>query len=165
MPNYRFYYLLQKAFKLVGKLKSMMSQFLSVKEKRDTEALQLLKQMQDNVIQTLIMEVRTLQLNEANKSLDALRISRNGPLARYTYYTSLAGVTAAGLAKTDTDYSELSLNIPPRTNTGDLVLMDNEQQEVNEAKAANDWGEAIGALEVLAGVCFAFPKIGKKAEP
>jgi hypothetical protein len=165
MPNYRFYYLLQKAFELVGELKSMMSQFLSVKEKRDAEALQLLKQTQDNVIQTLIMEVRTLQLDEANKSLDALRISRNGPLARYTYYTSLAGATAAGLAETDTDYSELSLNIPPPTNTGDLVLTDNEQQEMNEAKAANDWGEAIGALEVLAGVCFAFPKIGEKAEP
>ena len=165
MPNYRFYYLLQKAFELVGELKAMMAQFLSVKEKRDSEALQLLRQTQDNAIQTLVMEVRMLQLDEANKSLDALRITRSGPLARYIYYTSLAGAMAAGLAETDTDYSELSLTIPAPTNTGDLVLTDNEQTEMNEAKSAKDMGDAIGALEVLAGICFAFPKIGEKAEP
>jgi len=34
---------------------------------------------------------------------------------------------------------------------------------MSEAKSAKDYGEAIGGLEVLAGVCFAFPKIGQKA--
>jgi hypothetical protein len=44
MPNYRFYYLLQKAHDVVGELKSLTQAVLSAKEKSDGEALQVLRQ-------------------------------------------------------------------------------------------------------------------------
>jgi len=52
--------------------------FLTVKEKRDSEALELMRANQENTMQTLVMDVRNLQLDEANKSLEALRTSRSG---------------------------------------------------------------------------------------
>lgn len=51
MPNCRFQYLLQKAFELCAELRSMTNTFLSIKERRDSESLQLLRQKQDGVIQ------------------------------------------------------------------------------------------------------------------
>lgn len=76
MPNYRFYYLLQKALEICGELKSLCAQFLSVKEKRDTEALTLLRNTHELAINDLQMEMKKIQLNEAQKSLETLTISR-----------------------------------------------------------------------------------------
>jgi hypothetical protein len=165
IPNYRFFWLLQKAVEVCNELKSMTAQFLALKEKRDSEALQLLHSNQDAAIQALVMKVRTLQLDEANKAVDTLRSSRGGPLSRYAYYTALAGVTPAALAETDTDYKDIPLTIPAPIVDGDLVITSYEKNEIDEASTANDFSKAIGALEVLAGICFAFPKIGEKAEP
>lgn len=44
MPNYRFYYLLQKATEVVSELKNLTQGVLTVKEKFDGEALQTLRQ-------------------------------------------------------------------------------------------------------------------------
>jgi hypothetical protein len=44
MPNYRFYYLLQKAHEVVAELKGLIQGWLSIKERGDMEALGLLHQ-------------------------------------------------------------------------------------------------------------------------
>jgi hypothetical protein len=43
MPNYRFYYLLQKALELCSEIKALGNAFLSTKEKGDAEALSQLR--------------------------------------------------------------------------------------------------------------------------
>jgi hypothetical protein len=63
MPNYQFYYLLQKALDLCSEIKTMGNTFLTVKEKRDSEALELMRANQENTMQTLVMGVRNLQLD------------------------------------------------------------------------------------------------------
>ena len=75
MPNYRFYYLLQKALELCSELKSLGNAFLSAKEKKDAEAYQL-RAGHESSIHNLVMEVKKQQLEEAGKSLDALQQSR-----------------------------------------------------------------------------------------
>lgn len=46
MPNYRFYYLLQKALEPCAEVKSLGNTFLSIKEKEDAEALALTRLLQ-----------------------------------------------------------------------------------------------------------------------
>lgn len=67
MPNYRFVYLLQKALELCAELKASSNSFLGIKEKRDGEALTLLKGQQDSALQNLVMQLRTMQLDEAKR--------------------------------------------------------------------------------------------------
>ena len=165
MPNYRFYYLLQKALDLCSEIKTMGNTFLTVKEKRDSEALELMRANQENTMQTLDMGVRNLQLDEANKLLEALRTSRSGPLARYTYYTSLAGATAAALTELNPGYSPTTLAITPPTIEGDMFLSDAERNEVDEAGTARNINAGVGGIETFAAGCFAWPKVGEKAEP
>jgi hypothetical protein len=111
------------------------------------------------------MQVRTLQLDDANKSLEALRTSRNAPLSRYKYYTSLAGATQAQLAETDVDYTEIPLAITAPLTDGDLVVTSGEKDEVEEAKTAADKNKTIGYVEVTAGTLFALPIVSEKVTP
>ncbi|KAF2809580.1 uncharacterized protein BDZ99DRAFT_520924 [Mytilinidion resinicola] len=148
IPNYRFYYLLQKALELCAELKSSSSLFLSIKEKRDGEALGLLKAQQDSAMQNLIMEMR-----------------RNGVLYRYKYFTQLAGQTVATLAETDTSYNEIPIDIPTPKTDGDMVMSSTEQNEHDEAGNANQVNGKIGPAETIAGVLFALPIVTQKVSP
>ena len=58
MPNYRFYYLLQKALEVCNELKALGNAFLSAKEKGDGEALARLRATHESSIQNLVMEVQ-----------------------------------------------------------------------------------------------------------
>jgi hypothetical protein len=50
MPNYRFYFLLQKAHEVVAELRSLLDGYLGAKEKEDGEALGALRQMHGNYV-------------------------------------------------------------------------------------------------------------------
>jgi hypothetical protein len=54
----------------------MTNQFLSVKEKRDSEALQLLKNTHEIAINDLVIELKKKQLLDSQKTLDTLRVNR-----------------------------------------------------------------------------------------
>lgn len=75
LPNYRFYPLLQKALEICGDLKTLCQQFMSIRERRDSEALALLRNTQEISIHNLTMIMKQTQLADAKKTQDALRVS------------------------------------------------------------------------------------------
>ena len=91
MPNYRFYYLLQKALEVYAELKSIGNAFLSAKEKKDAEALSKLRAGHESTMHNLLMEVKKQQLEEAGKSLEALQQNRKSPVYRLQHYLQLIG--------------------------------------------------------------------------
>lgn len=72
MPNYRFRYLLQKAFEMVQELKSLGGEFLAAKEKKDSHAYELIRVGHEHSINTLVMDMKKLNLVESNKTLGKL---------------------------------------------------------------------------------------------
>ncbi len=76
LPNYRFAWLLSRALEATAELKGLESTFLSIKEKRDGEALQLLRTGHEITINNMIMELKKSSLEEAGRSLTALRASQ-----------------------------------------------------------------------------------------
>ena len=68
MPNYRFNYLLQRALEVCSEVKSLGNALLSALEKKDGETLSMLRAQHDTRIQSLVMEVKKLQLEEAEKA-------------------------------------------------------------------------------------------------
>ena len=72
LPNYRFTWLIARALEMTGELKSLEATFLSIKEKQDSEALQLLRSGHELTINKMVMEMKKVQLEEANKTLVAL---------------------------------------------------------------------------------------------
>lgn len=159
MPNYRFHYILQRANELCGDLKAASSMFLGIKEKRDSEALSVLKLRQELVVENLVLDLRKMQLEEAQKAVNALKVSRNGPLSRYQYYSSLAGKTAGVLSETDSEYKEIGLQIPPPLSSGDLAVTKEERLELDQARKAKMRNDEVGKTETAASFFSALPSL------
>jgi hypothetical protein len=158
IPNYRFAYLLQKALEMCNELKALGNAFLSAREKGDVEALARLRASHESNIQSLVMEVRKQQLEEAGKALDALQQSRKGPEYRLQHYLSLIGESAAP-PDVDADFKEIADQIEVPLDEGGLRLISYEKEEMDKASEANDKQEDVGSIEVLAGIFHAIPNV------
>lgn len=165
MPNYRFMYLLQKALELCGELKAMSNSFLSIKEKGDAEALAQLRARHDSSIQTLIMEMKKLQLDEAGKALDALQQSRKVPVYRLQHSLKLIGEDLGKVPDGDTDFAELPDTIEAPVEESGMKLIPFEKEELDKAAEARDWQIGIGVVETLASILHIIPIVDAAAMP
>jgi hypothetical protein len=165
VPNYRFYYLLQKALELCSELKSMGNAFMSAKEKVDGEALSKLRAKHESTMQNLVMEVKKQQLEEAGKSLASLQQSRRSPVYRLQHHLKLIGEDLGKVPDSNTDFGELVDQIDPPTTEGDLKLSPYEQQEMVKSSAAADWQTGIGVVETLGSILHALPTMTVAGHP
>ena len=165
MPNYRFYYLLQKALELCGELKALGNAFLSAKEKGNSEALSSMRAKHESGIHNLVMEVRKQQLDEATKSLEALQQNRLGPESRMKYYLSLVGEELSKVPDDKADFSDLPNQIEKPVDEGGLKLIKYEKEEMDKAEAARDLQIAVGVVETLSSILHIIPNISTDAKP
>lgn len=165
MPNYRFYFLLQKALEVCNELKALGAAFLSAKEKGDGEALARLRAGHESAIQNLVMEVRKQQVDEAQKSLDALEQSRLGPVNRMQHYIQLIGEDLNKVPSDTTDFEDLTDTIEPPVDESGLKLISFEKEEVDKAALANLLQNAIGQVEVMASLMNMIPNFSGQIEP
>ena len=165
MPNYRFYYLLQKALELCSEVKAMGNAFLSAKEKGDAEALSQLRARHETSIHNLVMEIKKQQLEESQRSFDALQQSRLGPVSRMQYYLKLIGEDAGKVPDSNTDFSELANQIEQPVDESGLKLIGYEKEEMDKANLSADLQLASGVPETLAGILYAIPMLAANVEP
>jgi hypothetical protein len=165
VPNYRFYYLLQKALELCSELKSMGNAFLSAKEKGDAEALSKLRAKHESTMHNLLMEVKKKQLEEAGKSLDALQQSRKAPEYRMQHYIGLIGEDAGKIPGVSADFNALPNQIEKPIDESGLKLIPYEKEEMDKATRTADRQEDIGRIESIASLLHAIPTIGAFATP
>jgi len=165
MPNYRFYYLLQKALELCSEVKALGNAFLSAKEKGDAEVLSQLRARHESSIHNLIMEVKKQQLGEAGKSLDALQQSRKGPVYRLQHYLKLIGEDLGKVPDGNTDFGELPNQIEQPIDESGLKLIQYEKEEMDKAGTSADLQLAAGITETLASILYAIPLVEASVEP
>jgi hypothetical protein len=76
LPLYRFNVLLQKANEVCNDVKALGSALLSALEKKDAEALSLLRQGQEIRLLEAVKAVREQQIDEAKETLDGVKKSK-----------------------------------------------------------------------------------------
>lgn len=86
--NYRFTYLLQKANEFCAEVRSLGASLLSALEKKDAEALALLRSSQEVNMLSLVTDIKQKQVDEAQANLDALMLGKEATQLRYDYYSS-----------------------------------------------------------------------------
>ena len=91
LPLVRFALLIQKASEICQEVKTLGASLLSVMEKADAEALQLLRARHERVVLELVESVRYGQLQEATKSREGLERSMANAVARYAFYERQLG--------------------------------------------------------------------------
>jgi hypothetical protein len=156
MGNYRFPLLLQKALELCNELKSMSSIFLSVREKRDAEALSNLRAGQEVVIAGLVMEMKKQGLEDANRTLAALQQSRLAPAYRLRHFVQLLGEELSRVPSEDADFSELQNRFDQLSEDAGFKLTTYENQDMNKSGEAASQNSLIGEVEALSSFLSTF---------
>lgn len=165
MPNYRFYYLLQKALELCNELKSLGGAMISAIEKKDNEAISLIRARHEGTMNNLMMEIKKLQLEEAQKSLESLQQNRKAPEARMRFYLQLIGEDVNKIPNADSEFAELANTIEEPINESSLKLIKFEKEDMDKANLAADMQLAAGITETLAGILYAIPMIKADVAP
>lgn len=89
LPLYRFNVLLQKANEVCNDVKALGSALLVALEKKDAEALNLLRQGQEIRLLDAVKAVRETQLDDAKANLDAIKKSKVVVETRRNYYRDI----------------------------------------------------------------------------
>jgi len=165
MPNYRFYYLLQKALELCGELKSMGGAILSAIEKRDNESLALIRARHESTMHNLVMEIKNYQLEEANKTIESLKQNRKSPEHRMKYYLQLIGEDIGKVPGAEGEFNELANSIETPVNEGGLKLIKYEKEDMDKGNLSAALQLASGIPETLAGILYAIPMLAGDVKP
>jgi hypothetical protein len=88
---YRFGAVTQKASELAAEVRGLGAMLLAILEKRDAEALSLLRARHELAVLDMVDTVRERQLDEATEQMNALLASRHVVLGRLGHYQRLLG--------------------------------------------------------------------------
>jgi hypothetical protein len=88
-PHFRFRVLAQKAVEFCSEVKGLGEKLLSILEKKDAEALGLLRQNQEILLLDAIRDVRKKQIDEAKENIAGLERSKAVIDERLYYYTNI----------------------------------------------------------------------------
>ncbi len=94
LPFYRFHVLLQKANELCNDVKSLGGALLAALEKKDAEALGLLRQGQEIQLLEAIKTVRAKQIAEAQENLAGFQKNKELTTIRRDYYRDIEKISA-----------------------------------------------------------------------
>lgn len=129
LPPFRFVHMLQKAYEFCGDVRSLGGALLSAIEKRDAEAISLLRSQHERSVLELTESTRKRQIEEQQAALKATRESLEIACARQEYYGSRPFMNA------------------------------DEQQNVSKLSTANDFNIASQVVNLAAAGCFVLPNI------
>jgi hypothetical protein len=165
MPSYRFQYMLNMALELANELKALGNALLSTKEKKDGEALTLLRAKHEKAAQSLLLDVKKLALDEATKSLEAQEYAQKSPIYRLQHYLTLIGADPSSIPSTGSDFQELASMIEKPSEDGSLRLSPYEKEEMDMHRKAQIVSTTAQALELVAAFCFALPNVEAMVAP
>jgi len=157
LPRKRFAYLLSRAMELCSELKASSANLLAAIEKKDGEALQMLRAKQDSGLQRIIAEMKTHQKKEAELGLEQLEQSRRTHVHRLEYYASLTGdLATVTVPKPHEEFSEIQQIIPQPVEE-DLRLTNQEKLELRFADDSSMFGELAADKERDSSKSFLLP--------
>jgi hypothetical protein len=89
VPYYRFNVLSQKAAELAQEVRGLGSSLLQALEKKDAEAMSLLRSEQEIKVLNAVKDMKLLQIQEAGEQIEVLKKTKAVTEERYTYYSQI----------------------------------------------------------------------------
>lgn len=167
LPLYRFNVMLQKALEICAEVRALGSALLSALEKKDAEALSLLRSRHEIQLLTLVRQIKEQQIHEAEANLSALRKTRHVIAERYLNYQRLMGkqtsVVPAEGEPIPIETATLKLAQPNTSDTQGVALTQAEAFHLQYLSDANDYSMRAGGFSTAAAVAYTFPDISVSA--
>jgi hypothetical protein len=158
LPHYRFGTLAQKATELVGEVRALGAALLTALEKRDGEALTLLRQRHELSMLPMVEQIRHKQIDEAKSQADGLRLSKATAAERQHYYQRLLGKSGGSGEPAAIGYLPAAVSVGGGgDDTNGLALSLHEIEHLGWMQAGNTYMILGSSMSVLAGVLNALP--------
>jgi hypothetical protein len=103
LPYYRFSYILQKSLEICAELKSLGNSLLSALEKKDGEALSIMRSHHETLLLNLAKTVKKLQMTETQQNREGLEKTQAVTKTRFDYYSELININ---LIEAEKEHSE-----------------------------------------------------------
>jgi hypothetical protein len=151
---YRYATLLAQVKELIAEVKSLGAQLLGAFEKRDAEKLAQLRSTHELAMLDRMTSLRNLQIEEAERQLEALHISRDAIEARYNYLQRQLGQEGKRAPEPDSTAGDESFL--GRLSTGNahadsnLGLIQEEALQLEQLHYANWWTDADSVARFVA---------------
>lgn len=164
MPNCRAKFLLQKAQDLCAELRSLSESYLSIRERRDAEAMARLRARQETGVLSLLNDVRQHQVLEATSALESLAETRKSHIMRLEYFLALIGESTDMVPSSDRDWVDLDFGIR-QPNKDELRMSAEEYLESAATESAAYTNKIATGIQQNAGLLMALPSLTLQAEP
>lgn len=105
LPYYRFNYILPKALEICTELKALGNGLLSALEKKDGEALSMMRSHHETLLLEMAKTIKKLQITEAQRNREGLEQTRAVTEHRANFYMQ---VLQAGLNSSEKEHQTLS---------------------------------------------------------
>ncbi|KAF3930133.1 hypothetical protein ABW19_dt0207805 [Dactylella cylindrospora] len=163
MPNYRFQYLLTKAFEICNELKQLGDQYLGNKEKWDAEKLSRVRALHDVSLNQIQIDVKLIAKEEAAKTLDTLKETRDSHAMRLEYYLALIGEKRK-VPKEGESWVDIRQNITPPV-MNEFRTSPYERIDLKETKRSNKFFKSAMAKENICAFLAILPQITANVQP
>ncbi|KAF7917723.1 uncharacterized protein EAE98_010139 [Botrytis deweyae] len=165
LPRQRFEALLSRALDLCSELRSLADRFISAVEKKDSEEYNQLHARHTSSIQAKMLEMKTMQLGEAQQNIEALIINRKNLESQLAFYLALTGDNDTVKVPTpQEDWKDIKQSIGSVTQDN-VRMSPYEMLEMNLATIATGLDIVAATTDMIAQPFAALPTISVNAAP
>lgn len=150
--NYRFRYVVQKALEFCNDVRSFGEKLLSVIEKKDAEALSLLRQEHELIMLNAATSIKKQQIDEIQEFINQLNKSKESATIRKEFYEGLE-------AMSEKEIEALANNIKAYDVSSDARSMRLGLAIMNMLPSVNVGLEGLTSSPVATGVLFSGDKL------
>ncbi|MBM7494339.1 hypothetical protein JOD64_005561 [Micromonospora luteifusca] len=165
-PTYRFHTLVTQALALADDVRNLGAALLAAMEKRDAEALAMLRATHETELADAIEEIREKQEAEARRQVEVLRAQRSTLVSRYQHYQRLLGVTTVTVPPEDAPIAPVaasaSANIP---SSEGVKLLSHDKAELGSLEESRDSQTAGAVAQGSGSILSVLPTFSFSAKP
>jgi len=137
-----------------------------VLEKRDAEALALLRAGHERALALEVEQIRISQVSEATEQIEVLKRARDAAVNRYLHYQRLLGVTGATVPPVDQPIALASPSANADITVAEGVrMLGHDRAELDQLSQSHDWQEAASITQGIGSVLAVIPTIAFRATP
>ncbi|KAF5982605.1 toxin subunit [Fusarium coicis] len=164
LTRQRFELLLHRALELCSELQSLGERLLAATERKESEAFSAQRQRHTVAIQKMMLDIKQLQLDDAQKAMESLVLNRESQVSQLQFYLALIGEPPSRIPSPTTNWQDIVQEIDTPTKD-DLRMSRYEKMEMDLTDAASALNLVATGIDDLIAPLYALPQIDTMGAP
>ncbi|TGO35955.1 hypothetical protein BHYA_0139g00010 [Botrytis hyacinthi] len=164
LPRQRFDALLKQALALCNEVRKLSGRLVAVVEKKEMETFNIGNAQHASVIQKMMLDIKNVELEEAQQTVESLLINRSSLEAQLNYYLQLIGEPDSLIPKPKDNWIDIQQSIDTPTQD-ELRMSSYEKAEMTQSLSAGAKNRAALATDALSIPLYLVPQATTDFEP